>query len=73
MIEAGNGDQQESSASGGGVSRIFKNIQLTPDGAPLLQDMELDEKNGILYAMSAYAVYKVNLRLCSQAVRVIVL
>lgn len=29
--------------------------------------MELDEKNGLLYAMSRFAVYKVNVRLCPQS------
>ncbi|KAI1715743.1 plexin cytoplasmic rasGAP domain-containing protein [Ditylenchus destructor] len=33
-------------------SKVVKSIQLTPDGSPLLQDMELDEKNGLLYVMS---------------------
>jgi plexin A len=62
------------------TSRVYKTIQLT-DGAPLLQvtrreisqvkylqDMELDEKNGLLYAMSRSTVYKVNFRQCGAAV-----
>lgn len=51
----------------GGSSRIIKSIRLNNNGQPLLQDMELDEKNGLLYAMSHFALYKVNIRLCSQA------
>ncbi|KAI6217562.1 Sema domain-containing protein [Aphelenchoides fujianensis] len=54
-------------ASPNQTSRIFKTIALT-DGTPLLQDMELDEKNGLLYAMSRSAVYKVNYRQCATAV-----
>ncbi|KAL3114962.1 hypothetical protein niasHT_011398 [Heterodera trifolii] len=50
-----------------GKSRIFNSVQLSPDGQPLLGDIELDEKNGLLYAMSAEAVYKVNVRLCAQS------
>uniref|UniRef100_A0A914ID92 Sema domain-containing protein n=1 Tax=Globodera rostochiensis TaxID=31243 RepID=A0A914ID92_GLORO len=50
-----------------GQSHIFKSIQLSPEGQPLLGDMELDEKNGLLYAMSSEAVYKVNVRLCAQS------
>uniref|UniRef100_A0A915EUN6 Sema domain-containing protein n=1 Tax=Ditylenchus dipsaci TaxID=166011 RepID=A0A915EUN6_9BILA len=50
-----------------GSSKVFKSIQLTTDGSALLQDMELDEKNGLLYAMSKFTVYKVNIRLCSQS------
>jgi plexin A len=48
-------------------SRIYKFIQLS-DGEPLLQDMELDEKNGLLYAMSRSTVYKVNFRQCSSSI-----
>lgn len=29
--------------------------------------MELDEKNGLLYAMSKSALYKVNVRMCSHS------
>jgi hypothetical protein len=42
-----------------GHSHIYKTIQLGPEGQALLPDMELDEKNGLLYAMSRQAVYKV--------------
>lgn len=49
----------------GGSSRIIKSTRLSND--PLLQDMELDEKNGLLYVLSRSAVFKVNVRLCSQA------
>jgi hypothetical protein len=50
------------------TSRIYKSIQLTDDGEPLLQDMELDEKNGLLYAMSRSTIYKVNFRQCSASI-----
>ncbi|KAI6236464.1 hypothetical protein M3Y95_00160400 [Aphelenchoides besseyi] len=57
LLEAGNNQS----------SRVFKTITLT-DGIPLLQDMELDEKNGLLYAMSHSTIYKVNYRQCSAAI-----
>lgn len=63
-------------------SRVFRSIKLT-DGTPLLQvnleimislslqttfqDMEIDEKNGLIFAMSASTVYKVNYRQCTPA------
>ncbi|CAD5219510.1 unnamed protein product [Bursaphelenchus okinawaensis] len=51
---------------GNANSRVYKKLQLT-DGNPLLQDLELDEKNGLLYAMSRSNVYKVNIRQCTPA------
>ena len=44
-----------------GHSHIFKSLQISTEGQPLLQDMELDEKNGLLYAMTRQAVYKVEI------------
>lgn len=37
---------------------------MTDDFSPLLQDIELDEKNGLLYTLSRFAVFKINIRLC---------
>lgn len=42
-----------------GQSHIYKSMQLSQEGMPLLGDVELDEKNGLLYMMSRQAVYKV--------------
>uniref|UniRef100_A0A1I8BP85 Sema domain-containing protein n=1 Tax=Meloidogyne hapla TaxID=6305 RepID=A0A1I8BP85_MELHA len=50
-----------------GQSHIFKSIQLSTDGHPILQDMELDEKNGFLYVLLRSDLYKVNIRLCVQS------
>lgn len=50
-----------------GHSHIFKSMQISSEGHPLLQDMELDEKNGLLYAMTKQAVYKINIRHCTQS------
>lgn len=47
-------------------SKIYQRLQLT-DGIPLLQDLELDEKNGLLYALSRSTLYKVNIRHCTPA------
>ncbi|KAF7629263.1 Sema domain-containing protein [Meloidogyne graminicola] len=41
-----------------GQSHIFKSIQVSDDGHSVLQDIELDEKNGFLY---------INIRLCTQS------
>ena len=42
-----------------GQSHIFKSIQVSNDGTSILQDMELDEKNGFLYVLQKRALYKV--------------
>nr|CAD2193070.1 unnamed protein product [Meloidogyne enterolobii] len=50
-----------------GQSHIFKSIQVSSDGTSILQDMELDEKNGFLYVLQKRALYKINIRLCAQS------
>jgi hypothetical protein len=67
FVGTANGMVHKVLVGGNGESRIIKSMQLTPDETPILRDMALDDKNGLLYAMSKFAVYKINVKLCSHS------